>query len=155
MVIYDFEEIRSKRDRFIEQTKFYTPYLRKYKMTVNFKGYTEIWDDYFIVDNLNLEKLFSLSRELIMWKNYFANLKCMFQFKCHTAENKKSYLEAFINKRRKNKLLDKQIEDVDEEIKFLREYLKLLKKQETNFNNAIKHCLQLYDEGISKYIQTI
>lgn len=155
IVIYDFKEIRSKRDKFIEQTKFYLPYLKKYKMVVNFKGYTETWDEYFQVDNLDIQSLFNLTRELSLWKDYFANLRCMFRMKYNSAVNKKLYLEAFRTKGRTNKILEEKIEDCEDEIKFFREYIKLLYRQEKNFNRAAKHCLQLYDEGTRTYIKSI
>lgn len=155
IVLYDFNEIRSKRDRFIEQTKFYVPYLKKYKMVVNFKGYKDIWDRYFIVDNLDLNGLFILTKELIMWKDYFTNLVCMFNIRYTSALNKKLYLEAFINYNRKNKLLEEKINDCQDEIIFFREYLKLLNRQVKNFNKAIYHCQQLYDEGVANYIKSI
>lgn len=153
--IYNFDEVRSKRDKFIEQTKFYTPYLKKYKMVINFKGYTEIWNNYFSVDNLDMNALFVLIKELIMWKNYFSNLNCMFKMRYTSALNKKLYLESFRNKYRKNKILEEQIEDIKDEITFFKEYSRILYKQEKNFNNAINHCQQLYDEGIKTYIKSI
>lgn len=152
--IQDFEEVRSRRDRFIQQTKFYAPCLKKYKMMVSFKGYNEVWNNYFAIDSLDMNGLFNLSKELIMWKNYFANLKYRFKMRYNASRNKMLYLESFRTKR-KNNLLEQQIEELNEEYFFLRDYSKLLERQEKNFNRAISHCLQLYTEGIGTAIKSI
>lgn len=143
----DSRDIKSKKEKFISQTQFYKPYFQKYNIPVNFAGFNDTWDNYLEVDNLNLESLFPLMKDLILWKEYMCGVKNYF-ISLHEQElNKQDYLIAN-RTNRKNRILEQKIEESIEKTAFLKEYISNVTMQEINFQKACKHTKQLYDEAI-------
>lgn len=106
--------------------------LRKNEVYLNFQGYTDTWRTYLHMDDSNLVDKFTLSKECLMWADYFGAVMTSIQYLLRREKSREKYYRSFYESTPANHSKFPQIKEQYEEIKKFRQELEIFYRQLKN-----------------------
>lgn len=126
---------KNKLSEFESVAKISNNYLKKAKITLDFTGYKSFFKKYFEVREDDIESIFELIKESLVWSNYLSEVRSL------------------VNIFHLNRIVEKEYSHnkrIENEIKYIKLFLNHLEIQIRYCNLIHKEMIELYNKNIYK-----
>lgn len=143
--------LKSKAIDFENMSKVVRPYFDEINAPLGFAGYKKTLNDYIYSETFDIDGLFKLTKELVLWMNYIGEVLALTENLYLIADNKRRYYESF-------EILPSQTKEYEalKEVQIrhsrLALYIKHLEIQYKMFKSCFYTVNNIYNESIGSLI---
>lgn len=139
----------SFRNKYIEQS--IQKYFKKKKIDINLDGINEVIHRYYEHEDIYLDELYDLIRDVILWINYLEDLHAVIEYHLEQNKLKQDILSAEKTLEKDDVYLKGSIDTIKTHNKNIMLFLKNIEKGITFFKIAHRECTYTYKQAINNY----
>lgn len=134
---------------FEQLSKFIHKYLQEEGWALNFRGFRDVLQRYFRLQDHDIVEIHELMIDCNLWHNYFAEIQSFIDLKMEEYSLEADWYFAHEVKAEPSEQLENQIQRAKERMKHFSMFSKHVESQKKFFWKASEHCYYLYKRSVT------